>query len=482
MSNYTTAIGIVKNNADPAEHGRLQIYIPSIDSKFFNIESLPWATYVSPFGGSTANFKVGREQKLISGITSYGMWAIPKIGAQVTCGFLDGDPHIRFWTGCIYLPQFNRTLPQSIDGGLTEIDESQHYAQSVIGHQQENLTKAGLQPGTIHYKTRGGYERSVSAPVNRGKKPTDNGYAKNPLDPNHSDSQTFSVTTPGRHYFVMSDVDEYCRIRLKTTEGSQIIFDDTNERIYISTAQGKNWVELDEGNGKIYFYSDSKVSVRSKNDINFYSDENINIVAKKRINLKSETRSINLESDYDIRMLSNKADIMMTASRDIQLKTINGPTASAIGEMSVCSTGTSGYVYNWSEKAGSSTSSIKFDAAQGIEGKASKTINLTSNEALNIKSVSGNLNFQAGSIMNIKATSAINYSAPDIGLIVIDGIEGPIPVFAKDNADSADSAKDSVKLESEVITDHMIKPDHEPWVRDEDESKCKTPRNKSYKG
>ena len=55
---FTTCIGIVKNNADPAQHGRLQIYIPSIDSPDYDLEDLSWAIYVSPFGGVTADFKV----------------------------------------------------------------------------------------------------------------------------------------------------------------------------------------------------------------------------------------------------------------------------------------------------------------------------------------------------------------------------------------------------------------------------------------
>ena len=330
-SNFTTCIGVVKNNADPAQHGRLQIYIPSIDSDDYEIEDLAWATYVSPFGGSTANAKVGRENQDIPGVTAYGFWAIPKIGGQVICGFMEGDPSVRFWMGCVYIPELNRTLPQTIEGEKTELDETGSYPQSEIPHYKKNLDAAGLSMGSKHYRTRGGYERSVSHPSNgNANKPGDNGYYKKPLEPEKSDSQTICLTSPGRHYFVMSDVDEYCRIRLKTTEGSQIIFDDTNERIYISTAKGKNWIELDESNGKVYIYSDSKVSIRAKNDINMYSDENINIVANKRVNIKSEDRSVNLEAKQDVRMLSTEADVMVTASRDVQLKTTNGQKAGKV--------------------------------------------------------------------------------------------------------------------------------------------------------
>ena len=481
-SKFVTCVGVVKNNSDLAQHGRLQVFIPSIDSINYDLEDLPWAIYVSPFGGTTVDYKAGREQSTIPGVSAYGFWAIPKIGAQVLCGFMEGDSNVRYWMGCIFMPELNRTMPSNIDPILTEIDESGVYPQQTIPHLKSNLTKAGLAPGSIHYKTRGGYERSISYPSNKTKnKPTNNGYASKAYQPDKSDSQTICLTSPGRHYFVMSDVDEYCRIRLKTTEGSQIIFDDTNERIYISTAQGKNWVELDEGNGKVYIYSDSKVSIRSKNDINLYSDENINIVANKRVNIKSETRAVNIEALQDVRVLSSQADVMVTASRDISLKTLDGPIAQPVSEQSSCSTGTKGLIYDWPEKGGSSTSAIHIDAAQDIDIRSMEGLNLTAKNSLNVKSMTSSINLQSSANININSLS-VNFTATEIGLLVIDGIEGPQQVFAKNTADNADTAGTASQVISNIVIDHMVRPDHEPWVRDEDEALCKTPRNKKYQG
>jgi len=265
----------------------------------------------------------------------------------------------------------------------------------------------------------------------------------------------------------MSDVDEYCRIRLKTTEGSQIIFDDTNERIYISTAQGKNWVELDEGNGRLYFYSDSKISIRGKNDINLYSDENINIVAKKRVNIKSETRSVNLEASYDVRALSNQGDVMLTASRDISLKTMNGPIAPVLVESKYCSP-TIGGVYEWAEKAGSATSSIKLDSAQDLEQKAMGHVSTTATTDVSLRSMTTNVTIQAGSTINLNAVGALNLAGSAINL-------PGAPM-------TATTAASALIVSSTIVTDHMILPDHEPWVRDEDEATCKTTRNPSYQG
>lgn len=482
---FTTCIGIVKNNADPAQHGRLQIYIPSIDSPDYDLEDLSWAIYVSPFGGVTADFKVGREQSEVPGVSAYGFWAIPKVGAQVLCGFLEGDPMIRYWMGCVYVPELNRTLPQSIEGGKTEIDDSGSYPQATIPHYAENLGKSGLGVDSIHYRTRGGYERSVSHPSNNNSnKPTDNGYYPKPLEPDKADSQTICLTSPGRHYMVMSDVDEYCRIRLKTTEGSQIIFDDTNERIYISTAKGKNWIELDEGNGKIYLYSDSKVCIRSKNDIDLYSDENVNIVAKQRVNIKSETKSVNIEGKHDVRLLSNSADVMITASRDIQLKTTNGAQAGAAGAEQISEPGGRGLIYRWPEKGGSGTSSIKLDSAQNVEIAAKSSINGTSKSSLNLRSMGSSLVIQASSDLSINAGGNVRHtSAGGTGLIADDIEDGSKdPVKPLNNAASANVAATAQAVTTQPIVDHMVRPNHEGWVRDEDEGACKTPRNKKFQG
>jgi len=490
-SNFTMCLGVVKNNADPGQHGRLQIYIPSIDTRDYELEDLPWANYVAPFGGTTANFKVGREANSVPGASTYGFWAIPKIGGQVLCGFLEGEPQVRFWMGAIYMPELNRTLPQSINGGLTEIDESGIYPQAVIPFQQANLTDAGLQPNTIHYKTRGGYERSVSHPSNKNRnKPTNNGYAPMVLDPTKADSQAICLTSPGRHYVVMSDVDEYCRIRIKTTEGSQVIFDDTNERIYVSTAKGRNWIELDETSGKIYIFSDSKVTVRAKNDINLYSDENVNIVANKRVNIRSEERAVVIEAKHDVRLLSTDADVMLTASRDVQLKTTDGPQAAPISEEQICNPSPlhgspgKGWIYRWGEKGGSSTSKIRLNSLDTIEIRSDAGgVNISGMTEVNAKAFSGNVNIQAGGTLNYMGSDLQHTIASSgTGLVADDPDDGEIPVLPTGGAGPALAAESAQSVQAEPIVDHMILPDHEPWVRDEDESKCKTPRNPKYQG
>lgn len=483
-------IGVVKNNADPAEHGRLQVWIPSIDSVTAETEDLPWASYVSPFGGVTADFKAGREQETVPGGSAYGFWAIPKNGAQVLVGFLEGDPMVRFWMGCFYLPELNRTLPSAVNGEngpSSELDDSGVYPQKEIPHMQKNLKESGLGVGSKHYKTRGGFERSVSHPSNKNKnKPRDDGYATNPMDPNEADSQVVSLTTAGRHFFSMSDVDDHCRIRWKTTAGTQIILDDTNERIYISTAQGKNYIELDEGNGKIYVYSASKINVHSDNDINFSSDENINIVAKKRVNIVSEERGIKLQSKMGLQFLSSGGDIKITASRAIHLKTTNGGNAGGANESSSCSTGSykgtpQGLIRDYAEETGSGRSSVFINASQTIEVKSDAGgVQINANGPINALA-KGNVNLDASGTLNLVGKGGMKTQAPGVvGMYAGEVLRAN--VYSWNDASGAQSASGGTAARGEDVKGKMIVPKHESWDRDEDEGRCKTPRNKNYQG
>lgn len=501
-SNYTMCLGIVKDNADPDQCGRLKVFIPSIDSKDFDVSDLPWAIYCSPFGGTTQNMVAGRDGSKISGASAYGFWAIPKNGAQVLIGFLEGDPNLRFWMGCFFLPELNRTMPQSINTPpiSSEIDESGLIPQATMAHYEKNLTEAGLGPNDDHWMTRGGFERSVSYPKNKTRdKPTTDGYAPKPLEPEKSDSQTVSLTSPGRHYMSMHDVDEYCRMRYKTTEGTQIIMDDTNERIYISTARGRNWIEIDEGNGKIYFYTASKFNVHAENDLNLYSSENINIVAKKRVNIQSEERAVKIQAHHNVEVFSTAANVKISASRDLHLKTFKGPTAQAVPEKIWCvkppwAGEALGLRRDWAEEAGSATSKLFINAIDGSEYRIDDGfLKITAKSNIDLRSIGGNVNEQASGNINHKAggmindqSGTINHNAGIINGTVYAAGEF-IGTFSNGSgspgaAGSADTASQITKVAFEEVKPKMIVPEHESWTRDEDEALCPTSRNPKYQG
>jgi hypothetical protein len=95
-------------------------------------------------------------------------------------------------------------------------------------------------------------------------------------------SKVVGFMSPGLHSISFDDRPFNSRIKLRTTAGHQIILDDTNERIYVNTYEGKSWIELDR-NGNIDVYSDKRISMRAKKDINFSTDESFRVKAKKGI-------------------------------------------------------------------------------------------------------------------------------------------------------------------------------------------------------
>lgn len=486
------SVGVVKNNADPAQAGRLQIFIPAIDTRDYEVDDLPWANYVTPFGGTTVDLPVGRDLDKVPGGSAYGLWAVPKNSAQVLCCYLENDPDVRYWVGCVYLPELNRTLPQSVNDIKSELDESGLYPQAEIPHYKKNLTEAKLAPGNKHYKTRGGWERSVSHPSNKNvNKPTDDGYFTNALETDKADSQTVSLTSPGRHYISMSDVPDHCRMRFKTTAGNQIILDDTNERIYISTAMGRNWIEIDEGSGKIYMYTASKFSVHSENDLNLYSDQNINIVAKKRINIQSEERGVKIQAVNNVDLLSSGGNIKITASRDLHLKTTSGATASAVSSSTSCkkppySGSGLGLTREWPEEAGSGSSSIFINAADKVNARANGgSISITASEALNLKSMGGTVGLQ-GTEVGIKAPK-FSTKVGSFGWKTIDLADQNLweQQSKQDFNSDVEVASPAAAVTAEGVKPKMIVPLHDSadgWVRDEDEGQCPTPRNQNYIG
>ncbi len=395
-------LGVVQDNNDPMQMGRLKIYVPALDSKSYKTDDLPWALYVTPFGGTVRDMKVGREEKEVKNYSSYGMWAVPKVGAHVIVGCLHGDENIRFWIGCVYIQEFNRTLPQALNDPnskelKSELDDQPVYEDYPTSEQYpsvkidlyNNLEEAGLGPQSDNFKTRG-WERSVSYPLNRvtkDEKKDDDGYAVKPNASDEKDSQIYSWTTPGRHYITMSDVPDHCRIRFKTTEGHQIIFDDTNERIYVSTAKGRNWIELDE-DGRIFIYAKDEINIRSEDDINIKSEKNINIKAKKKINLQSEDDEINMQSKKSFKVKSTDDKISFDSKTSFNVKVNEGQIKlDSMSDINISSNSGKLTIFSQNEFNVKSDRNIKITSGASLDLR-SKVTKLTTDTSFFISAIS----------------------------------------------------------------------------------------------
>lgn len=318
-------VGTVVDVDDPQQTGRLRIYVPSYgDRPDAEIEDIPWAMYISPFGGiSNASLKRGPGQVTSTGPIAYGFWNIPKLGASVAVTCIDGSPSSRLWIGCLHTERLNQTLPHGRflinetgepDGPLTSTEQP-------IEPLYQNLTTAfGPKKGNYEWRTRGAdyattatadnfyeFDNFCKTADDKGTTLTSEdgtstqirqGYALNQQStksPSY-DSQVYSWTTPGFHSISMDDRKENCRVKIRTTGGHQIIMDDTNERIYINTSEGNNWIEIDQ-DGNIDVYSSVKVNIRSA-DINLTADKSIRMYAGEAIHMF--TKDIRMETTQDI--------------------------------------------------------------------------------------------------------------------------------------------------------------------------------------
>jgi len=353
-------VGEVVDTNDPQQMGRLRVVCPSLgDTPYTAIKDLPWATYVSPFGGIVDTGTRGRSEDEAVGPVAYGLWNIPKVGSTVLIACIDGDTRFRVWMGCLHGQFMSHTMPhgrydytdaENVPAGPLSSTEDPiqplYDDQTTAFSKSKDTISAGL-PNTprqsYEYRTRGADFTSTalndnlmgSEECNVSNKPDNQnvsveendgnslnitqGYAESRVEPPLSfeatnnknyDPQVYNWTTPGFHSISMDDRPENCRIRVRSTHGHQVILDDTNERIYVSTSQGDSWIELDE-KGNIDIYGKRNVSVHAEKDINFTADEAFRVKAK----------SIHLAADEDVR-LHSKSDMYIKSDGNTVLNSV----------------------------------------------------------------------------------------------------------------------------------------------------------------
>jgi hypothetical protein len=315
-------IGIVRDNNDPMQLGRLRVFIPGYDAPYLKNDELPWCQMVTPFMGVTKDMTVGRDGEKLVGSRAYGLWNIPKIGAQVVVSMINGDESTRVWVGCIANTYNNTTMPNGKNKGNGKNSVSQ------ATEENKHISTSNMY-GLNTDKARGPYERNIAqSDINQNAGNSSDGYHKNPDDEKNLESQVYCWVSPGGHFVTMSDSSDHCRVRIKTISGQQIILDDTSERIYISTGKGKTWLELDE-DGHIQIYGESKISIASGKDLCFSAKDNIHMKAGGNIYLETDgtgkskssfgNGNIILQSKNKTTVRSLNSTVDMSALNRIQL-------------------------------------------------------------------------------------------------------------------------------------------------------------------
>lgn len=495
-TNFSLTMGEVVCTNDPQQMGRLKISCPawgdptSPDDE--DIKHIPWSMYVTPFGGSMSQINRGVDDNQSSGKISYGMWAPPKIGATVIVAQLDGNANYRLYMGCVYNQHLPHTLPH---GRYINLEEPKTTTENNIEPLTTNAKQAFKTPKSFEWKTRVA-DYSVSAVddvvVNSLADLTDSnvpddkdvvlqmsdgstrtvrqGYGKNrnTTNPNRTykltngtpyESQVYSWTTPGFHSISMDDRPENCRTRLRTTTGHQLILDDTNERIYLSTNQGKNWVEMDS-NGNIDMYSERRISIHSENDLNLSSGGSIRMNAKDGIHTKTDgeyrihaVKDIHIKTDTNMRIhtiedyliqsvnthvtTSDNALFNIGANMDVNISDNHTVTAGANVDVTC--------------------SNLTANASASLDLKGGSGVNVESGADVNVLSGS-NTQLTAGGLMSVLGSSGINMTGAAIHM------NGP-PASPAGPANTASAANIATLPEEKFAYNPNRIPTHEPWSR-----------------
>lgn len=351
-------IGIVVDTNDPQQRGRVRVACPALgdnpDPTAMDVSGLPWAQVSTPFGGFiNQGFRANGES--ITGNTSYGMFNGAKVGAKALVNLIDGNSNMRVVEGFLYDKGGANTMPHgrfkvsggsegplavestpisplydnfqtafsnpffntgSVNNSAEWMSRVSDYSVAAHGEKDRGIDQNDNDDKNVTLTDSAGVTRNItqgSADNRMGDTPSMSGERDSSLDP-----QTYCWVTPGFHAISMDDRAGNTRMRFRSTTGHQIILDDTNERIYIGTNKGANWIEMDSC-GNIDVHSSVRVNIHAAKDLNFTAGETIRMTAKQvHIHSEEETR-ITAKTDLHVHGTGN---LLMGSSGDVKLHSL----------------------------------------------------------------------------------------------------------------------------------------------------------------
>lgn len=297
-----TYIGEVIDNVDSLYTGRITVRINDFQSQ--DAEHI--CLLALPFGGHTKIKDSGDDKtKEAQAPISYGMWPQPpEIGTNVVVVFT-GSLEQGIVMGSLVSKDNNsmmggRASGQSYVNGETELaptveknpyDTDDDDTKPLDEYFQSVLNQQGLSLDYVRGHSKSGARRE-------------------------SPSKVFGITTRQGHVLSMDDGDDEeasKNIRLRTRSGAQILMDDSNGFIFVTTQTGDAWIEMNNV-GQIDVYSKAGINMHTEGDYNVHAKGSINMQAEVGVNIKStggdgiklETKvaGIDVYSALDIKMQS----------------------------------------------------------------------------------------------------------------------------------------------------------------------------------
>ena len=323
-------IGVVKKNDDSQNMGRLQVWIEEFGGDPDDESSWIGVSYASPFGGTTSIFDQGTNVKEYEDtIKSYGFWAVPPdLDARVLVGFAAGKLDKGYWFACLFqrgtqvsipgIPAKNTWTGENKPAAPKNRKDTDPDLEKYVEHKPMSnaLKQQGLADDPIRGTTTSGATREAP-------------------------SKVIGLLTPGQHQFVMDDGDKDGNsklIRLRTTNGTQLLLDDTSGHVYIISKAGENWMEL-SADGRIHIYGSKDISIHTQENLNLYADKSINIEAGIDVNIKAGN-DVHAEAGSNVKTLAG-LDTLITSGSTSNINSgiahyetagvihMNGPTAAS---------------------------------------------------------------------------------------------------------------------------------------------------------
>ena len=462
--------GIVVDVDDPLQQGRLRVFCASHGDDPSKILQLPWAVYISPFGGTIANSSFERNGQTTTGAVSYGFWAIPEIGANVLVGCIDGDLRRRYWIGTMYDQQETHTLGNG------------RYNWSAGGTADGPLSSAGtpIQPAYDNAKASfGGTNNSpewqsrqaeysitaVDKSLNQPPTPDKASY----LDQMQSDiagaqqfgfnqdivgsngydwsgfgglafkaSKVIALTSPGFAGFTMDDRIFNSRTKLRSATGHTILLDDTNDRIYVKTNTGNAWMEMDSS-GNVDVFSERRISLSSTLDVNINAGGAVKILGEQGIYMYAGGASglaklteapvpgqIRIQAQNDMHLVSDNLRVLSFADTIFEIggskcESVGGTSSTQVendinfitnaGDFNTTVTGNYNLIVT-GEINEFAIAGSKYTARGDVQFYAYYgAVSIAAQQDITAKSVSGNINVQAVG-GNSGNTGSVNIKAP----------------------------------------------------------------------
>ena len=280
-------------------------------------------------------------------VQSYGFFAQPRIGDEVGVLFANGDPGKGYWIGCV--PKYARNAmvpgvpgrpPEDFDetqdvedqnnpnpsvhkltkqlkeegmktvepAGIPAYDKARRLSSNknkpvekelvevlAVPEQSFNVQSAGMLCDPIRGASNGSMRRESPSYVmgfktagwnfdsEKGNLDTASGRR---VQFNERGEELEKKNTVG-HAFVMDDHPDYQGIRLRTSAGSQLYFNDScnSPFIWSNTAKGNVWIEIVD-DGKINIFSEDNISVHTRQDMNLTVDRDLNIDVQRDLNVQ----------------------------------------------------------------------------------------------------------------------------------------------------------------------------------------------------